>query len=61
MKVDSITALDFIVYLWSETQSRAHVADGNRSIFIQRRRVFMAVGVGFVLSRRLWKYGRSCH
>ena len=33
VKVDSITALAFIVYLWSETQSRAHVADGNRSIY----------------------------
>jgi ElaB/YqjD/DUF883 family membrane-anchored ribosome-binding protein len=43
---------------WSETQSRAQTWQTEIGAYIQQnptKAVFMALGVGFVLSRRLWK------
>jgi ElaB/YqjD/DUF883 family membrane-anchored ribosome-binding protein len=43
---------------WSEAQSRAQTWQTEIGAYIQQnptKAVFMALGVGFVLSRRLWK------
>ena len=43
---------------WSDAQSRAQTWQTEIGAYIQQnptKAVFMALGVGFVLSRRLWK------
>jgi ElaB/YqjD/DUF883 family membrane-anchored ribosome-binding protein len=43
---------------WSEAQSRAQTWQTEIGAYIQQnptKAVFLALGVGFVLSRRLWK------
>jgi ElaB/YqjD/DUF883 family membrane-anchored ribosome-binding protein len=43
---------------WSEAQSRAQTWQAEIGAYIQQnptKAVFMALGVGYVLSRRLWK------